>query len=75
MDEQHGMNERWTKASQRRRAAMLEAIEGVGPVTARALAEAFDSIASIANADVGELADNAGIGAARAAEVHRALHG
>lgn len=75
VDEQHGMNERWTKASQRRRAAMLEAIEGVGPVTARALAEAFDSIASIANADVGELADNAGIGAARAAEVHRALHG
>ena len=74
-DRQHGMNERWSKASQQRRASLLEAIDGVGPVTAKALAEAFDSIASIANADIEDLAAKAGIGTARAAEVHRAMHG
>ena len=74
-DEQSGMNERWTAESQRRRASLLEAIEGVGPVTAKALAESFGSIAAIANAEADELAKVAGIGAGRAAEVHRALHG
>ncbi|MEC8264066.1 MAG: helix-hairpin-helix domain-containing protein, partial [Candidatus Thermoplasmatota archaeon] len=74
-DQHHGMNERWSKASQQRRASLLEAIDGVGPVTAKALAKAFDSIASIANAEVEEMAEKAGIGTARAAEVHRAMHG
>ena len=74
-DQHHGMNERWSKASQQRRASLLEAIDGVGPVTAEALAKAFDSIASIANAEVEDMAEKAGIGTARAAEVHRAMHG
>ncbi|MGB0489899.1 MAG: ERCC4 domain-containing protein, partial [Candidatus Poseidoniaceae archaeon] len=74
-DERSGMNDRWTAESQRRRASLLEAIEGVGPVTAKALAESFGSIAAIANAEADELAKVAGIGAGRAAEVHRALHG
>ena len=74
-DNQGGMNERWTSASRRRRTALLEAIEGVGPVTAAALAESFESIAALANASAEELASVSGIGAGRAAEVHRALHG
>lgn len=75
MDEQHGMTERWGNASKRRRTALLEAIDGIGPVTAKALAEGFESIAAIANADVEALAKASGIGAARAAEVHQAMHG
>ena len=70
-----GMNERWTSASRRRRTALLEAIDGVGPLTAAALAESFESIAALANASAEDLASESGIGAARAAEVHRALHG
>ena len=72
--EHHGLSERWADASRRRRAALLEAIDGIGPVTAKALAESFDSIAALANAEVAELEEAAGIGAGRAAEVHRALH-
>jgi ERCC4-type nuclease len=74
-DEQGGMNERWASASRRRRTALLEAIEGVGPVTAAALSESFESIAALANASAEDLARASGIGAGRAAEVHRALHG
>ena len=74
-DEQSGMRQQWSNASQRRRSALLEAIDGVGPVTAQALAEAFESIAAVANASVEELAEASGIGPGRAAEVHRALHG
>ena len=74
-DEGGEMNQRWTAASRRRRSALLEAIEGIGPVTATALAEAFESIAAVANASVEELAEASGIGPGRAAEVHRAMHG
>ncbi|DAC10782.1 MAG TPA: hypothetical protein D7I09_02495, partial [Candidatus Poseidoniales archaeon] len=74
-DEQSGMRQQWSNASQRRRSALLEAIDGVGPVTAQALAEAFESIAAVANASLEELAEASGIGPGRAAEVHRALHG
>lgn len=74
-DQGSAMSEKWAAAARRRRTSLLEAVEGIGPVSAAALAEAFDSIAAVANASPEELAESSGIGPGRAAEVHRALHG
>ncbi len=74
-DQGSAMSRKWAAAARRRRTSLLEAVEGIGPVSAAALAEAFDSIAAVANASPEELAESSGIGPGRAAEVHRALHG
>jgi ERCC4-related helicase/ERCC4-type nuclease len=66
---------RWEAEARQQRLVLIEAIEGIGPVTSRALAEAFGSIAEVAAASEAELAAVDGIGPGRAAEVRRALHG
>jgi len=66
---------RWEEEARQRRRALLEAIDGIGPVLSRTLSEAFGTIAEVAAASEEQLAAVDGVGPGRAAEVRRALHG
>jgi ERCC4-type nuclease len=62
------------RSLERRRAAMLGVLPGIGPELAARLLAAFKGIAGIAAADTTELTRVHGIGAKRAREIQRALH-
>lgn len=76
MDENPGpLARKWEAQAKHQRLRMMETIDGIGPVLAKALAEAFGSLAEIASATPEQLSQVEGLGPAKAAEVYRALHG
>lgn len=61
--------------ARRQTEALLAAIEGVGPVRARALAEAFGSLGALMAADHDAIARVSGVGTRMAARIRLALEG
>ena len=66
---------RWPQHAIEEQTAVLAAIEGVGPSKAKALIEAFGSLAGVFSATVDELSQVKTIGAVTAMSVHQLMHG
>jgi Fanconi anemia group M protein len=66
---------RWPQHAVEEQTAVLAAIEGVGPSKAKALIEAFGSLAGVFAAPVEQLSQVKTIGAVTAMSVHQLLHG
>jgi ERCC4-type nuclease len=67
--------QRWPEHSKHEQTTVLAAIEGVGQARAKALIEAFETIAGVFAASKDELAEVQNIGNATAMSVYSLLHG
>jgi excinuclease UvrABC nuclease subunit len=67
--------QRWPNHAQEQQASILASIEGVGITKAKALIEAFGTIAGVFSASKEQLAESPTIGNATAMSVYSLLHG
>lgn len=74
-DESVPLANRWPQHAIEEQAAVLAAIEGIGPSKAKALIESFGSLAGVFAATVDELSKVKAIGAVTAMSVHQLMHG